>query len=321
MQCIAPHLFGIGVWVVSVWQQNNLDGHAFGKKHVDAAQGGPNACCIPIENHRHILGESADQMNLTRGQCSPAGGHHVFHTCLVHRHDVGVPLHQKTPLLLDNRRLGQVHAVEDLGLVVQQALWRVEVLGNLFLGAEGPSAKANHTARDISDREHDTAFEKVPQRAVVALLAKASLHQLFCRITSRLTCLGHGVPRIRAVANQKGVQHIVSESPLHEVAATNGFSCIGLLHLLCEPLLRPSDHIAQALLGCGRRDFFWGRRLLLHLNVVASGQHPKRFGIIDLLQLHEKGDQASAFAAGKALENALGGQDVKRRRLLVRERT
>ena len=70
-----------------------------------------------------------------------------------------------------------------------------------------------------------------------------------------------------------------------------------------------------------RRDFFWGRRLLLHLNVVASGQHPKRFGIIDLLQLHEKGDQASALAAGKALENALGGQEVKRRRLLVRERT
>ena len=258
-------------------------------------------------------------MNLAGGQGSSARGHDVFHPCLVHGHHVGVSLHQEAPLLLQDGRLRQVHAVEHPRLVVQDAFGGVEVLRDLLVGRQGPSSKSNDPACDVSDREHDAALEKVPQGTVVSLFAEARFDKLVVRVTRCRTRLGHGVPRIGAVTNQELVEHVVAKATLHEVAPANGLACVRCVELGREPLLGPSHQVAQAFLRRGRRQFFRCGRGLLNFNVVPAGQHSECLRVTDLLEFHQKRHQAPSFATRKALENALGRQDVKRGGLLVGE--
>ena len=321
VQGVAAHLLGVGVRVVTVGQKHHLHGHALGEEHVDAPQRSTNACRIPVENDRDVLGEAADEVDLACGEGRATGRDHVGHPRLVHRHHVGVALHQEAPLLLDDGGLGEVHAVQDLALVVEGALRRVEVLGDFLVCGQGAAPKPNDAACHIPDWEHDPALEKVPQRSVLALLAQASLDQLLGGVSCFLRCGGQSVPRIGAVANQKRVEDVVPESALHEIAAADGLAGIGVAHLVHEPLGRPTHEVGEALLGGSRRDFLGGALLFLHLNVVPTGQHAQCFGIARLFQLHKERHDAAPFAARETFENALGGKHVKRGRLLVGERT
>ena len=238
----------------------------------------------------------------------------------MHGHHVGVPLHKEAPLLLDDVGLGEVHAIQHLRLVVEDALRRVEVLGDFLVCGQCAASKPNDTARHIPNREHHPSFEEVPQRPVVALLAQPGFHQFLSSVPGFLGRRGHGVPRIGAVANQERVEHVVAKAPFHEVAAPNGLSGLGGAHLVHEPLGRPSDQVAQSLLGRGGRDFLGGALFFLNLDVVPTRQHPQRLRVARLLQLHQERHHTSSLAARETLEDAFGRQHVKRRGLLVRER-
>ena len=194
VQGVAAHLLGVGVRVVTVGQKHHLHGHALGEEHVDAPQRSTNACRVPVENDRDVLGEAADKVDLACGERRAAGRDHVGHPRLVHRHHVGVALHQEAPLLLDDGGLGEVHAVQDLALVVEGALGRVEVLGDFLVCGQGTAPKPNDAACHIPNREHDPALEEVPQRSVLALLAQACLDQLLRSVSRFLRCRGQGVP-------------------------------------------------------------------------------------------------------------------------------
>ena len=321
VQGVAAHLLGVRVWVVAVRQQHHLHGHALGQQQIDAAERRPNARRIAVEDDRHVLGEAADELDLAWRQRRPARRHHVAHPGLVHGHDVSVAFDKEAALLLDDLRLGKVHAVEHLRLVVERAFWRVEVLRHLLFRAQGAATKSNDPARHIPNREHHPAFEEIPKRPVLALLAQPGLHEFLCGIPGFLSGRGQCVPGVGAVPDQKRVEHVVPEPAFHEIAASDGLASVGVPHLVGEPLLGPRHHVAEALLGRRRRDFL-GRALLLHnLDVVTLGQHPEGFRVADLLDLHQKGDEASALLTREALENPLGGQDVKRRGFLVGERT
>ena len=320
VQRVAAHLLGVGVRVVAVGQKHHLHGHALGEQHVDAPQRSPNACRVPVENDRDVLGESADEVDLARGEGGATGRDHVGHPRLVHRHHVGVALHQEAPLLLDDGGLGKVHAVQDPALVVEGALGRVEILGDLLVRGQRAAPKSNDPARHIPNREHDPALEEIPQRSVLALLAQACLDQLLGGVSCFLRCCGQGVPRIGAVANQERVEDVVPESALHEITAADGLAGIGVAHLVHEPLGRPTHEVGEAFLGGSRRDFLGGALLLLHLDVVPTGQHAQRFRIARLFQFHEERHDAAPLATRETFENALGRQHVKRRRLLVGER-
>ena len=286
MQRIASHLLGVRVRVVAVGQQDHLHRHALSQQHVDAAQRRPDACRIPIENHRDVLGEPTNEVNLSRRERRAARRHHVFDPGLVHGHDVRVAFHKEASLLLVDGLFGQMHAIEHLGLVVQDALRRVEVLGDFFVRRQRSPAKPNDPARHIPDREHDTAFEEIPQRAVVPLFAQAGLHEFFGRVARLLRRCGHGVPRIRTVSNHERVKHVVAKPPFHEVAPSNGLAGVGVPHLVHEPLGRPSHEVGQAFLGGGGRQLLGRGRLFLHLDVVALRKHPQRLWVTGLFQFH-----------------------------------
>ena len=213
-----------------------------------------------------------------------------------------------------------MHAIEHLGLVVQDALRRVEVLGDFFVRRQRSPAKPNDPARHIPDREHDTAFEEIPQRAVVPLFAQSGLHEFFGRVARLLRRCGHGVPRVRTVPNHERVEHVVAKPPFHEVAPSNGLSSVGVPHLVHEPLGRPGHEVGQAFLGGGGRQLLRCGRLFLHLDVVALRKNPQRLWVTGLFQFHQKRHHVPALAAGKTLENAFGWKDVKRRGFFVRER-
>ena len=61
--------------------------------------------------------------------------------------------------------------------------------------------------------------------------------------------------------------------------------------------------------------------LLAHLDAVTLGHHLQRFGIGDVLVLHDEVDGVAALAAAEALVDASCGRDYERRRLLLMKRT
>ena len=321
VQGVAAHLLRVGVRVVAVRQQHHLHGHALGQQQIDAAERGPDARRIAVEDDRHVLGEAADELDLAWRQCRATRRDHVAHPSLVHGHDVGVAFDEEATLLLDNLGLGEVHAVEHLRLVVKRAFWRVEILRHLLFRAQGAAAKSNDPARHIPNREHHPPFEEIPKRPVFALLAQPGLHEFLGRIPGFLSSRGERVPGVGAVPNQERIEHVVPKPAFHEIAESDGLAGVGVPHLVGEPFLGPGHRVAEALLRRRSRDFL-GRALLLHdLDVVPLGQHPEGFRVADLLDLHQECDEASALLAREALENPLGRQDVKRGGFLVGERT
>ncbi len=223
--------------------------------------------------------------------------HHVEHPSLVHRHDVGVPFDEKAALLFDDLGLGEVHAVEHLRLVVKWAFWRVEVFRDLLFCTQGAPTESDDPARHIPNREHHTPLEEIPKRTVLALFAQPNLHQLFGRIPSLLPGRGQCIPDVGAVADQVRIKDVVSETALHEIAAADGLSGGGVLHLIGEPLLGPRHHVAETLLRRCRRNFLRRALLFDDLDVVPLGQHPKGFRVADLFDFHQKRDKASALLA------------------------
>ena len=212
-----------------------------------------------------MLGVTTDQVDLACRQRRPTGRHHVGHPRLVHRHHIGVAFHQKAALFLDDFRLRQVHAVEDLRLVVEGAFRRIEVFGNLLVRRQGAAPKTDHAARDIPDGEHDAAFEEVPNRPIVSLLAQSGLHQLLGGVTRFLRRRRQGVPAVWAVPMRtcRGRRHGI---PFHEVTAPNRLAG-WVAHLVHEPFGRPSHQIAEAL---GRAAASPGCALFLNLDVVPA---------------------------------------------------
>ena len=321
VQRIAANFLGVRVGIVTVRKEHDFDRHALRQQHVNAPKRGPDPCGVAVKNDRDMLGVAANQVDLARGQCRPTGRHHVGHPSLAHRHHIRVAFHQEAAFFLDNFWLRQVHPVEHLGLVVQGAFRRVEVFGNLLVRRQGAAAKSDDAARDIPDGEHDAAFEEVPNRPIVSLLAQSGLHQLLGGITRFLRRRRQGVPTVRAVPNEERVEDVVTESPFHEVAAPNRLAGIGVAHLVHEPFGRPSHQIAEALLGRCGRDLLRRALFFLNLDVVPARQHLERLRIAGLFQLHQKGHHAAALAAREAFENALGWEHVKRRCLFVGEGT
>ena len=74
---------------------------------------------------------------------------------------IRISLTQKAVIILDNITLRKVEPVKDLTFVVNDALGRVEVLGDLFIAHQSSSAEAENPAGNAVYREHYPSTEKV----------------------------------------------------------------------------------------------------------------------------------------------------------------
>ena len=315
---VGRDLFAVAVGIVTVRKQHHVDVQPLGQQQVHPAQRRPDARSIPIKQHRDVLGVAADQLDLIHRQGRAARGDDVLNARLVQGHDVGISFNQQDPVFFRDGRFGQVHTKQHIALVVEDALGAVEVLGNLFFLAQRPPAKCDGSAREVPNRKHDAALEKVPQLAVFVFGEAQREEPLGC-VARFGRGRAHRIPAVWAIPDVEGFERLGAEAPAFEVAQTDGLSLLRIVQLLREPFLCPRIQGEQAF-AFGARLLLLGRHfLLLDLDAVPFGELLDGLRKAQLVQFHQKRHHASALVAGKALENALFRQDVKRGCLFVGE--
>ena len=307
-------LFGEFIGVLPIGEHQQTHVHAVGQQHVDAALRGLDAGGVAVEEHRDVRCEALHQSYLFVRESGAARGHHVLHAHLVHGHHVGVALHHIDEVRLRDGLLGFEEAVEFFLLAVDAALGGVDVFlaDALGGGVEHASAEADHFARDAAYGEDHASGVAVVHRAVVASDGEARLHEeifLIARLEGRL---GEGAALLGGEAGAERFHHVVAEAAPAEIGEAHGASVGRVVHLVLKPVERPfvegEERVALRLL----RPFF-GREFLLHDgDAVAFGQPSERFGIGNLLVLHEEAHGAAAFAAGPAAAGVACGRHGER---------
>lgn len=132
---------------VPVGQQHDADVQSLAQQHVDPAQRRLDAGAVAVVDHRHVPREAADQPDLPFGQRRARGRDDVLDARLVHLDHVGISLDQNAAVLLHDGPLGVIKSVEDVALVVDLRLGRVEVFGDFLVGAHRPAAEGRSRGR------------------------------------------------------------------------------------------------------------------------------------------------------------------------------
>ena len=84
----------------------------------------------------------------------------------MHTYNVGIALAEQTFVVFDDVAFGKIKTVEDLAFVVDDALGRIEILGDFFIGKQGAATKTKYAPRDTMNREHHATLEKVKSALV-----------------------------------------------------------------------------------------------------------------------------------------------------------
>ena len=99
---------------------------------------------------------------------------------------------------LADRVAGQVNAEQNMALVKERRLRRVEVLG--FLAGQRPRAKTDRVTFGIADRNHQPPAKAVEHGAVVALDEQPRRDEFLARIAAIAQVTFQRVPIVQAVA-------------------------------------------------------------------------------------------------------------------------
>lgn len=231
-------------------------------------------------------------------------------------HHVGVALDDDGSAGLRDVLLGQVDAVQHLGLLVDRGLGGVEVLRAVVVVAQFAGAEADDVARGVADRPHQPAAEAV-DGAAPAVLGDAGGDQLLVAEALAAQKAGEVVPAGRAVADAEvGGGGTVEAALGEELAADLGLGAVQLLdvelggRLVCldqpDPLTALVGGVVPALL-VPQGDAGLGGEPLDHL------------GELEVVDLHHEGDRVAALLAPEAVEETLARTDLEGGGLLVVE--
>ncbi len=237
----------------------------------------------------------------------------------MHRHHVGVALDDDGLVPLGDVALGQVDTEQHRRLLVQQRLRRVDVLGFHRVVVEQPSrAEPDHLSGRRPDRPQQPAVEPV-HRTAAALARQARRFELleFKTLAQQMLC--QGVPARRREAAAEATGGVGVEIALGQVRA-------GQLRLRRFQRRR----IERLRLGVGGGQPAATSPIALHVGGRGAGvadgvpdpvgQQLDGLDKADVFDLLEEGIHVAALAAAEAVEVAVVGPHVERRRLLVVER-
>ena len=216
------------VGIFSVGQQQQLHVHACRQNQVDTSLAGLYTGAVAVVNDRDVVGESADDGNLSGRQCGARRCHHVLHTVLVHGHYVGVAFHQIAAVLLADGLLGLEKSEQLVALAVHKAFGRVQILYVYALGGlvQYASAKARHSSALAEDGPYHTVAETVSQlSALLVLQAESGANALACvllvgyvdevffLVSFRNGNLSHrALPVVGAVSHLELLQNVIPET-------------------------------------------------------------------------------------------------------------
>ena len=133
--------------------------------------------------------------------------------------------------------------------------------------------------------------------------------------------LGKSVTALQMKSELKLAQRFVGKTPLAEVGQAHGSAVVVVPHPFAKLLEREGIEREHALAAVAHRVLFGGGFFFLDLDLVLFGEPAQGVGVRQLLVLHQKRYDRAPFARREALKNALGRNDIKRRRLLLSEGT
>ncbi len=231
-------------------------------------------------------------------------------------HDVGVALDDDGAAGLGDVLLGQVDAVQHLGLLVDRGLGGVQVLGAVVVVAQLAGTEADDVARGVADRPHEPAAEAV-DGAAPPVLGEAGGDQFLVAEPLAAQVAGEVVPAGRAVADPEVGGGVLVEAALGEERPAD----LGL------GALQGTDvELGGGLVGLDQPDAFAAlvggvvaALLVAQGDARLGGEALDRLREGEVVDLHHEGDRVAALLAAEAVEQALGGADLEGGGLLVVE--
>ena len=310
---------GKAVGIFAIGQQHHLHVHPLLQQHVDAAKRGVDAGAVAVVENGDVRREAMNLADLSRRERRAARGYDILKPCLVHRHHVGISLHEEALVLLDNSALCQPDAVELVALRIDGRLGRIDVFRHLRVRLHDASAEGNHLARKAVNGEHHTPVEPVAKTSLLKRVGHTCLHEQLLLISLTDGILHHCVLSLGTIAELKLVDDVVAESATAEVRQANSSSVVGIPELVLKPLagvfVNDADALALALL----LPLLVRQLTLLDGDAVFLPQPAKGFWEGHLLVLHQEAGSIAALAAAETLEDASCRIHVERGRALVVE--
>ncbi len=289
---------------------------------LEGAQGRLLSGRVAVEGEDHagravVHQQPAQDLDVVAAEGGAAGGDGGGDAGQVAGHDVGVALDDDRAGRLRDVLLGEVDAVEDLGLLVDRGLGGVQVLRAVVRLVELAGAEADDVAADVADGPHQPAPEAV-DGAAAALLGEAGQQQLLVAEALAAQVAGEVVPALGAVADAEVDGRRLVEAALGEEDPA-GLRLRAGRELFRVPLggdLVGLDQ-ADALAALVRRVV--PALLVAQRDAGLAGQALDRLREGEVVDLHHERDGVAALLAAEAVEEPLARTDLEGRGLLVVE--
>jgi hypothetical protein len=293
--------------VLAARQAHRLHQEATAHALLESGQHRPLAGLVGVERQQHPLRvEPRERLRLLGGQVGAEGRHRVPEPRLVERQHVHVPLDDDDLAGLADGRPRLVEAVQQLALLEQRRLGRVEVLRQRV--AEHPTGEADEPPERVAHREHEALTEAVVAPTALVLGDQAELEQVVVAHPLGEQVLEQAVPAIGREAQPPGRRGGVLDAAVAQVGLGRATGQAGaevgqggLVHL---------QQVAPAPLP---------RRAAAHLDAHPLAEEAQRVAELHALGPHHELEGVALGAAAEAVEEAAVDVDVERRGALGME--
>ena len=237
----------------------------------------------------------------------------------VARHNIRIALNHHELLLLSDLPARQIHAIENLRLLIDRSLRGVEILRPRIILIEFAGTETDRRASQVTDRPDQPPPEPVINTALT-FREQAGLFELILREATVAHQPQQVIPPLRSVPHTELLSMFSAEPPARELLPRR--LRLRGLQLLAEKLLRnlvgiqktlPAPHL---LLARPRTAV-----LIMQRDTHTASQILDRLSKRRRIHLHQKRDDIPRLAATKTVEGTHLGAHMERRRALIMERT
>lgn len=282
-----------------------------------------DAGCVTVVDECDVRGETVEHVDLVDAQCRAGVGNDVLDATLVHGDDVGLSFDHVDAVLLGDGTFGLPDAVELMVFVEHLGVGGVDIflVDTFRTFVEDTCREAHDLTAHACPGEDDTAGETVDELAALRLVTEAGGGEKLSFVTFPFGCRSKKETVGEVVAEVELLDDVIAETAGAEILQADGLT-VGMvveqiLEIFLCPLVDDEHRLALRLFL-----FLFIRQLaLMDLDMVFLREPAQRLGIGELFVLHDERHGITAFATAEAVAGAAGGGDIKRRRLLVVERT
>ena len=270
---------------------------------------------VRVEGQNDVLREALERAQVLEAEGRPARRHGRLDPGLVQRDHVGVALDDQAATRLHDLALRAVQRVEHLGLLVDRALGRVQVLRPVLV-AHLARAERDRAAGQVLDREHHAPAEAVDQAAVLTARAQPRVGDLLLGEPFPLEVGNQRVPLREREADLELLERLFRKTALlQEVRARVGRfrRALQRLVVISRGFAVRIHEARAAAMGCA---VGVGKLLVMEIDAGHLREPLNRFHERQVLDLLDEPDRVAALAAAEAVPQAFGGIQGERRRLL-----